>query len=480
MKKDEYDVIIIGAGIGGLVCGCYLAKAGMKVLIVEKNDKPGGYCTSFERKGFKFDACVHSLGSCRKSGYIYNVLSELDLINKIKLIRYNPSDVVIAPDYRIHFNNDIKDFVRELQNYFPSETSQIKKFIYHIYDSTFASLFINLKRVSFKNFLDSFFKDNKLKAILSIVILGNSGLPPSFISAFTAASLYKEFIFDGGYYPVGGMQILSNSFADKAEELGCKIDLSNEVKRIKFKSGKVHGLMVKDSYFIRADNVISTCSMLYTCKNLIKDEIGKLKFGLDLIKMKPSLSAFSVYLGMDDRFDLDRKLKCNLWYLPNYDIDDMYYKILTGSIDRKDVYLLFFLSSLLPRSDNGERKTISLFVNAPFKTLQFWQKNTHNLFNKIIEKAEIILPNLRTNINMYDFSTPQTLFKYTNNYKGAAYGWMPIISQVWSKKILEKITKIDGLYFAGHWTSQGFGIPAVMNISRNIANLLLSKQKYAK
>ena len=42
---SKYDVIIIGAGIGGLVCGCYLAKAGMKVLIVEKNAKPGGYCT---------------------------------------------------------------------------------------------------------------------------------------------------------------------------------------------------------------------------------------------------------------------------------------------------------------------------------------------------------------------------------------------------------------------------------------------------
>ena len=45
LKKDQYDVIIIGAGIGGLVCGCYLAKAGLKVLIVEQHNKAGGYCT---------------------------------------------------------------------------------------------------------------------------------------------------------------------------------------------------------------------------------------------------------------------------------------------------------------------------------------------------------------------------------------------------------------------------------------------------
>ena len=51
--KEKYDTVYIDARIGGLVCGCYLAKAGLKVLIVEKNDKPGGYCSSFERDGFK-------------------------------------------------------------------------------------------------------------------------------------------------------------------------------------------------------------------------------------------------------------------------------------------------------------------------------------------------------------------------------------------------------------------------------------------
>ena len=55
-NNDIYDAIIIGAGISGLVCGCYLAKAGMKVLIAEQHDKPGGYCTSFKREGFTFDA----------------------------------------------------------------------------------------------------------------------------------------------------------------------------------------------------------------------------------------------------------------------------------------------------------------------------------------------------------------------------------------------------------------------------------------
>src|SRR4030042_4984628 len=88
LKFDKYDVVIIGAGIAGLVCGCYLAKTGIKTLIVEKNAKPGGYCTSFTRAGFHFDACAHSLGSCREGGNIITMLKELEIDGKIKLKRH--------------------------------------------------------------------------------------------------------------------------------------------------------------------------------------------------------------------------------------------------------------------------------------------------------------------------------------------------------------------------------------------------------
>lgn len=82
-EKYDYDVIIIGAGISGLVCGCYLAKAGLRTLIVEKNAQPGGYCTSFKRGDFHFDACVHALGSLRQEGILTKILKDLNIEKRI-------------------------------------------------------------------------------------------------------------------------------------------------------------------------------------------------------------------------------------------------------------------------------------------------------------------------------------------------------------------------------------------------------------
>jgi phytoene dehydrogenase-like protein len=125
-NQYDYDAIIIGAGISGLVCGCYLAKAGMKVLIVEKNAKPGGYCTSFTRKGFTFDACAHSLGSLREGGNIASILEELGLDKKINIIRYDPSDIIIDANYRVSFWNDLKKTIYEFQKNFHQEAKKIE------------------------------------------------------------------------------------------------------------------------------------------------------------------------------------------------------------------------------------------------------------------------------------------------------------------------------------------------------------------
>ena len=82
----DVDVIVIGAGMGGLTCGCLLAKRGLRVAIIEKNEKVGGCCASFQKEGFSFDLSVQSLGECQRGGRVWNLLKELDLLDQIHFI----------------------------------------------------------------------------------------------------------------------------------------------------------------------------------------------------------------------------------------------------------------------------------------------------------------------------------------------------------------------------------------------------------
>ena len=87
MNQTKYDVIIIGAGIGGLVCGCYLSRKGAKVLVIEKNSEVGGYCRSFTKNGFTFNSYIRGFVGAKKGGIFNRILVDLGLENKLKLLR---------------------------------------------------------------------------------------------------------------------------------------------------------------------------------------------------------------------------------------------------------------------------------------------------------------------------------------------------------------------------------------------------------
>ena len=87
----DTDVIIIGAGMAGLTCGCLLAQKGLEVLIIEKNQKVGGCCTSFQKDGFSFDLSVQSVGECQSGGRVWKLLKKLDLLDQIHFIPLEPA-----------------------------------------------------------------------------------------------------------------------------------------------------------------------------------------------------------------------------------------------------------------------------------------------------------------------------------------------------------------------------------------------------
>src|SRR5437773_1593431 len=123
----DYDVIIIGAGVGGLTCGAFLAKFGVKVLIVEHHSLPGGLCSFFKRKGFYFDAAAHYFGSIGDpKAFGGMLLSPLQL--DLEFIHIDPVDILHLPDQTLILPASIESHIELLQNSFPQQQQNIRAF----------------------------------------------------------------------------------------------------------------------------------------------------------------------------------------------------------------------------------------------------------------------------------------------------------------------------------------------------------------
>ncbi|MFY9369132.1 MAG: FAD-dependent oxidoreductase, partial [Desulfomonilia bacterium] len=97
----EYDVVVIGAGNGGLTGALTLAKAGRKVLLLERHNVPGGCATSFVRGRFEFEVALHQLsgmGSAERPGPLRAILNDLGVMDKLEFVEMETLYRVVWPD----------------------------------------------------------------------------------------------------------------------------------------------------------------------------------------------------------------------------------------------------------------------------------------------------------------------------------------------------------------------------------------------
>lgn len=464
-SKNDYDAIIIGAGIGGLVCGCYLAKAGMKVLIAEQHFKPGGYCTSFTRKGFTFDAAAHSLGGC-KHGFFGRVLNDLKLNKKIEFVQFDPSETISTPDCHVSFWKQINKTVDEFQARFSEERHNIKSFFTSIINPS-PQLLSQMRKMTFQNLLDHYFNDTILKSILAVPLFGYMGLPPSQIAAFLGMGIFKECILDGGYYPKRGMQSLSDAFAQIFEEYGGEILLSCRAKKIRVRENEVLGVYFEEKGFIPSKYVISNCDARQTFLKLLGKNIVPQDSLIKMRTMSPSLSTFVIYLGVDKHLSLPRN-GTNTWVLSKNNLDGVYELANKGYYNKIGAYLL---------NVSYDENNIVASRFAPFKNINYWKYNKRKWEDYFISRLENdLIPELSQHIIYRSSATPQTLFKYTLNFRGAAYGWAGVPSQ-FAIPDFSRPSFLQGMYLTGHWTTRGLGIPGVTYIAYDTARLILRKEK---
>lgn len=462
--KINYDAIIVGAGMAGLVCGCYLAKAGMRILIIEQQDKPGGYFTSFKRKGFLFDAAAHSFGNYREGGLVRKILTELGVNSILKIKRSDPSDIIITPDFKITFWNDIKATLADLSRIFPEEKTNLINF-FSFFTSTDQSKFMTLKTKTFRSFLQSFFRDERLLNALALPVLGNGGLPPSLMHAFNGTKVFTESIIDGGYYPEGGMQNLPDALVQIIEQHGGKVLYKRAVKRILMKNNSATGVTLDSNESHMSKYVISACDLIQTFTKFLEKTAAGMEMQHILHNMIPSLSTLILYIGIDEPFDGLPPSGVNTWHLPHYDLDEIYDQMQKGDLNKSGTYMVRV---------SPDYKTVLAFTNAPFISKMYWKNEKKKAAEDFLSRLEKLMPNLKKHIVYFDAATPATLFRYTLNYRGAAYGWASTPSQMFIPE-LRHIPNVKDLFLAGHWTGIGSGLPGAFYSGFETAQRIIRK-----
>lgn len=240
------------------------------------------------------------------------------------------------------------------------------------------------------------------------------------------------------------------------------------LKKIRIKNNKTLGIVLEKNEFIPSKYVISNCDARQTFLKFLDKKIIPVDFLNKFKTMVPSLSSFILYLGIDKRFQGLPKRSTTLWFQTDYDLDKTYLSATKGNIKSISCYMLHF---------SHEQKTITVLVNVPFKSKYLWDISKNKLIDFLLDSIENnIIPGLSKHIAYKCIAIPHTLYKYTLNYHGAAYGWAWTPSQL-AVNLFRNPSFIQGLYLTGHWTTQGFGIPGVTYTGYDVAKHLLRKEK---
>jgi len=479
----EYDCIIIGAGIGGLLAAFCLSQEGRKVIVLEAQPVVGGYASAFTRRGFTFESSLHCVGGMGKEGDMRKFLEEQGLAQDLEFIEPKEFCRIIYPenDFILDFSSSHR--ADHLKEYFPSQRSNIDGFFKAVdgfvreFDAfgemrlpqwslplAMPFFFRNLMRASnltAQEFIQRYTKDEKLASVLTD-FWGFAGLPPARLSALYFLLVFQSYYFGSVAQIKGGFSRLLDVVAKRIQAAGGKIQFNTKVARILTQGqGKVSGVMTVRQEEFKARAVISNANAFDTLGEFLDDGALRQKYRQKLARYEKSISGFQVYLGLKVPTRALGMTHPMCIVNPSYGHEEQFSYNLQGDYDRCPFILTdhSLLDPALVPPGKGSLLIIVLDTYSHWKGLdkEAYKAKKQSVATKFIQRAERYLPGLSGNIEVMEAASPLTMERYTGSPEGALYGFAQTLNQSGAKRLPQE-TAIKGLFLAGAWTFPGGGV----------------------
>ncbi len=503
-----YEAIIIGAGVGGLICAAKLAKKGRTVLLLEKDDHIGGTSHVFRRGTYYFPMGPLSFSS---PNIVLELLKEIGLIEEIEFSRNHFQ--LITPFFDIVYSQPFDNLKEYLKRIFEEEKKGIDAFIKKLEEVIEAfrkvhqwhpDYLLGKKRekalnsilkhtkeleiikenlqVSAKEYLEKHISNKALQNFLG----SQSTYEP--VMALTLLAAMWDFTSKRGiWYPSCKIHGINQLIYDALLNYGGEVKLSTSVKEILIKDKRALGVETSKGEIFKSHWVISNADYKKTFLELINPQNLSPQFLNDVKNFSMTGSELCVYLGVDpQKINLSKMKAQHVFYRKEIKFPE---KFDPEDFDNREIEICLW-SKNDPDSAPPGRATIILRVGFSYDHFSEWRTGEKKrregyrdfkkkLAEKLIHTLESLLPGLSNSIEIMEIATPLTYEDWGNRYLGSIAGWSWDINE--QKKINRKLliqTPIDNLLIVGIYASSELflgGYPTSMYTGSLVADYILEK-----
>ena len=485
------QVIIIGAGPGGLATAMLLAKAGLQVTVVEKQPVVGGRTSAIEAEGYRFD-----LGP---TFFLYPQILEEIFASVGRDLRREVPMVKLDPQYRITFGAggelnatpDIERMVAEIARLSPNDAPQFRRFMAdnRVKLEKFAPClqepftgWTSLMRArllavlpylkpwkSLHGELASYFSDPRL--LLAFTFQSKYlGMSP-----FQCPSLFSILSFleyeHGVWHPLGGCNALTQGMARVATELGVTIRLNEPVEKILFEGRRATGVRTATGEH-HADAVIVNADFAHAMTKLVPNHRRKRWTDEKIAGKKYSCSTFMMYLGIEGRYD-------HLSHHNIYVAKD--YRLNLDQIERQHVLAddpSFYVQNASitdPSLAPGGHSTLYVLVPVTHQHPNVdWSQERNRYRAVALRQLERLgITDIERRIRFERIVTPADWERKQGIYRGATFNLSHNLGQMLHLRPQNRFEDIEGMYLVGGGTHPGSGLPVIFESARISARLLI-------